>query len=89
VGWPPPRRCWFSTVNAETATLKTETAAAAAAAAAARPATDAVRVLVSYSWADDQRDLDTHTTFAGEVAGWSCGNGGIYLKWVSGGRGGG
>lgn len=30
------------------------------------------------------RDLDTSTTFLGELVGWSCGAGGDYLLWITG-----
>lgn len=42
---------------------------------------------IAYSWPASHVDLDTRTCFANEQVGWSCGLGGAYLKWPTGGCG--
>jgi hypothetical protein len=43
------------------------------------------QLTIKYSWeGTGQRDLDTKTEAFGEVAGWSCGDGGLYVQWITG-----
>lgn len=40
---------------------------------------------VLYIWeGTGMRDLDTSTSFLGEVVGYACGEGGVYVEWVTG-----
>jgi hypothetical protein len=45
------------------------------------------QLTIKYSWqGTGQFDLDTKTEAFGEVAGWSCGGGGLYVQWITGDR---